>query len=200
MTQLEIINLALVNIGNVPITQAQLTANTIPSAIAANLYWEPLRDEVLGEARWSFATTTLALSALDTIDDVVWTSVYSYPTLSVGTIWNVFNVDTVTDKEDQQFEIKYIPSLGVKGIFTDLEEAYGEYTYKVTDTEIWNDKFNIAFSYRLSASMCMYLTGDSDKANNLMMLYSGIVGEAKRLGFHEKKSKPYRDSGYINAR
>lgn len=200
MTQLEIINLALLHMGNVPITQVQLTADEMPSAIAANIYWEPCRDEVLGEARWSFATATEPLSVIDDLEDLSWEYGYDYPTMSVGTVWNVFNEGTIDTKEDQQFEVRYVPSETAKVVFTDLQDAYAEITYKVTDPEIWNDKFNMAFSYRLSANMCMYITGDAEKSRELMNIYLNIISEAKRLGHHEKRSKPNRDSGYVNAR
>jgi hypothetical protein len=199
LTQLEVTNLALKHLGQNSITQAQLTANTDPRAVNANVFWEPCRDEVLGEARWSFATSTLALSSIDTTD-LEWEYVYTYPTMCVGTVWNVYDEGTITNKEEQQFEVKYLPSQSNKCIYTNLADAYAEFTYKVTDPEIWSDKFAMAFSYRLASSMAVPLTGDADKGLKLMEIYNAILGEAKRLGSSEKRTKPNQDSNYVNAR
>lgn len=200
MTQLEIINLALSHIGQNPITQTQLDNNSHPSAIAANTYWVPCRDEVLGESNWSFANTTLALSAVSAVTDVVWDYCFTYPTLAVGSVWNVFDEGTIDTKEDQKFEVKYVPSQSNKCIFSNLEHAYAEYTYKVTDPEIWSQKFAMAFSYRLASSIAVPIGAGVEMANNMAVIYNGIIQEAKRLGASEKVKKPNQDSGYINSR
>lgn len=201
MTQLQVINLSLVNLGQNVITQAQLTANALPSAVAANLWWEPCRDEVLGANNWSFATVTLSLTALD-INDVKWDYCYAYPTVSLcaSSMWNVYNDATSTTKDQQEFTVRYIPTLGVTAIFSDLDSAIAEYTYKVTDTTLWTNEFIMAFSYRLSAAMAMSLTGAKDKGIEAMQLFNGLISEAKRLSFSEKPKKNDEDCGYINAR
>lgn len=199
MTQLQVINLALAHMGNKAITQAQLTAGVVPEAVAANTFWEPCRDEVLGESRWSFATATMALSAIDTTDPL-WDYIYSYPTTSVGSIWAVYDDYTVKEKEEQEFEVKYYTTTGVRAIYTNLDDAYAEYTYKVTDPAVWSDKFAMAFSYRLASSMSMYLTGDAQKGMQLMEIYNGILGEAKRIGNSEKVKVPPQTSKYQDAR
>jgi hypothetical protein len=199
MTQLQIVNLALHHLGMKSITQAQLTANAIPSSVEANIFWEPCRDEVLGETNWSFSTSTLCLSALD-IDDLEWEYVYSYPTLSVGAVWAVYDESTVDNKYDNNFEVKYTPSQTAKCIYSDLDHAYAEYSYKVTDPAIWSDKFNMAFSYRLAAEMAIPLQADAKKAADMLILYNGIVGEAKRIGASEKIKQPNQTSRYQTSR
>lgn len=200
MTQLQISNLALAHLGMNAITQAQLTASVIPAAVAINSFWEFARDEVLGEISWSFANTTLAMVAIDDITDIEWEFCYEYPTLAVGSIWNVFDEGSVSTKEEQEFEVKYVPSELNKCVFTNLEAAYAEYTYKVTDPDIWSDKFNMAFSYRLAASMAMLLTGDADKGLKLMGIYNILLAEAKRIGNSEKVKAPPESQKYLNSR
>lgn len=199
MTQLQIVNLALAHLGMLPISQVQLNANLHPSAVAANGFWEYCRDEVLGEVPWSFATTTLALSTVD-VDDLQYEYVYEYPTLCVGNIWSVFDEGSYQNKEEQEFEVKYVPSESDKCIFTDMQYAYAEFTYKVTDPEIWSDKFAMAFSYRLASSMALALSADPKKGLQLMDIYNLILSEAKRIGAIEKIKKPNRKSNYIDSR
>lgn len=199
MTQLGIINLSLVNLGQNVITQAQLTANAHPSAVAANLWWEPCRDEVLGSNNWSFATVTEALSALS-IDDDKWAYCYSYPTLAVSSMWSIFNSCTAYTKDLQEFTVRCIPTLGISAIFSDLDGARAEYTYKVTDTTKWSNEFNMAFSYRLSAAMAISLTGAAEKGLQAGQTYNSLIGEAKRLSSSEKPKVPAEDCKYIKGR
>lgn len=199
MTKLEIVNLSLRHQGMLPITQVQLDANVHPSAVAANAYWEPCRDEVLGESEWSFATTTLAMSTV-AVSDLKWEYVYSYPTMCVGSVWSVYDEATVDSKDSQEFEVRYVPDESDKCIFTNLQYAYAEFTYKVEDPEIWSDKFAMAFSYRLAASMSPSLSGDSNKGLKLMDIYNVILSDAKRIGSSEKIKKPPEKCSYIEAR
>lgn len=199
MEQIDIVNLALSHLGQGTITSAQLTADVHPSAVQANIFWVPCRDEVLGESNWPFATVTLALSSLD-IDDYEWDYVYSYPTLAVSTMWNIFNEATLNTKDDQEYAVKHVPTLGVSAIFCDLEDAIAEYTYKVTDTSLWSTKFVMAFSYRLAASMAKSLTGDNQLGVTMTQLYNSILGEAKRLNNSENRKKPDHANKYIDAR
>lgn len=201
MTSLQIINLSLVNLGQNVITQALLTANVHPSAIAANLWYEPCRDEVLGANNWSFATVTQTLTAL-AITDSQWDFVYAYPTVSLcaSSMWKVFNDATIDTSDQQEFTVKYVPTLGVTAIFSDLATAYAEYTYKVTDTTLWTNEFIMAFSYRLSAAMAKSITGASDNGVLASQTYNNLISEAKRLSFSEKKKKPDEDCKYINVR
>lgn len=87
-----------------------------------------------------------------------------------------------------------------KVILTNLEEAYAEYTYLVTDTTLWDSKFVMALSYRMAASMAHILLGDATKGEKLMGVYNLVLQEAKRISFSEKRKKPIQTSGYQNSR
>jgi glycyl-tRNA synthetase alpha subunit len=201
MTSLQIINLSLSTLGQATISQAQLTADAHPSAVAANDWYEPCRDEVLGANNWSFATVTQALTALD-VDDIKWEYCYSYPdvTLAVSTMWHVYNEATANTKDQQEFTVKYIPTLAVTAIYTDLEDAYAEYTYKVTDTTLWTTQFVMALVYRLASAMAVTLTGAKDKGIEAGQLYNVMISDAKRLSFSEKPKKEEMECKYIEAR
>lgn len=199
MTQLQAVNISLGHLGMPAITQAELTANVHPSAIAANLYWEPARNDVLGEFNWSFATTTLALSALS-VNDASWDFVYTNPTTSVGSIWAVFNDATITEKYEQEFEVKYISTLSLSAIFTNLDDAYGEFTYKVTDPAVWSNKFVMAFTYRLASMMSLPLGIGPDKGLQLMEISNSYFSETKRVNSSEKRKVTPQSSKYQDSR
>lgn len=197
---LTIVNLALSRFGQAKLTQTELTADVHPSAVAANTFWTSCLNEVMGETDWSFATVTLGLSSLGEDQTGEWDFIYSRPTLSVSTIFNVFNTATTDTKTEQEFEVKHIPTLGISAIYTDLDEAIAEYTFLVTNTSLWSAKFVTAFSYRLAAEMCVTVTGDAAKAINLMNVYSAFISEAKRLAQSEKKKSEEESSRYRNSR
>lgn len=195
---LTLVNISLARFSQAPITQGQLTANVIPSAVAANMFWQTCLDEVYASSQWSFATVTLALSSLGEDSTGEWGYIYSRPTLSVGAVYNVFNSGTVEYKEEQEFEVKHIVTLGVSAIYSDLEDAIGEYVYQVTDTTKWSPSFKTALSYRLASDLVMAIAGDAQKSIGFMNMYLGMTGEAKRLDTEKRKvvdeKSRYRES------
>ena len=198
---LTIVNLSLANLGQNVLTQTELTANGKPSAVAANLWWDPCFKEVMGANNWSFATVTASLAALD-IEDFEWDYVYSYPavTLAMSSMWTVYNDATVNSKDSQEFCVKYVPTLGVTAIFSNLQYACAEYTYKVTDTSLWTSNFITAFSYRLAAAMAISITGAGDKGVAAGQTYNSLISDAKRLSFSEKKKTESVANKYIDCR
>lgn len=194
-SQVDIANMALAHIGMRAITS--ISADE-PSAEACNEFWIPSRDEVLSEHRWPFANTQAALAELT--DQVIgWDFTYAYPS-AAARVFYVYDEGSVDRKEENDFEVVYIPSGNKRVICCDLEDAYCEYTYKVSDTTLWDAKFVMAFSYRLASAICHTLTGDADKALKLMDVYNGLMSDAKRLSYQEKVKKPNQKNTYYDAR
>ena len=198
--------LALAHIGMKPITSM---SGTDPSSLACTRYFEPCRNEVFRDFKWPFALFKGTLSTateLDSDDIIDWTYFYYYPS-SAAMVWNVYNEATTATKDEQDYEIIYwyafetlSASHARQVICTDLSDAYVEYTYKVQDPARWDDKFVMAFSYRLAAAIAKELTGDDDKALKMGQAYSLMIHDCKRLAQHEKKKKPPKTSAYVNAR
>lgn len=198
--KLAIINMALGHFGQAQITQTQLDNSSKPGAVQANLFWDQCVDEILGEFNWPFATVTETLSAIDT-DGGEWDYVYTYPTAAVSSLFAVYDLGTDDDKKyEQEFQVRYIPSLSNRFVHSDLQNAIAEFTYQVTDPLLWSPKFKTAMSYLLAARMVVGVNGDIKKAEELAHIYNGLIGEAKRLGSSENKNKPKVTSKYENAR
>lgn len=197
MTQLQIVNLALSHLGMN--TLADL-AGTDPATTAANLFFEPCRDDVFREYKWPFATVQelLAESAEDAL--LGWSFMYDYPTQNVATVWTVFNEVTTAAKEQQRFQVYYMPDEAKRVICSDLQTAYAEYTYLVSDITMWDAKFIMALSYRLAASMAHDLLGDPQVGLQLTNVYNNVLSEAKRVSFSERNRKPDQTSGYVDSR
>lgn len=192
---LDIYNLAL---GHLAMNKVNSTTGVDPSTVACNNNYVTCRDDVFSESRWPFATARAALT-LSAVTVLGWTYVYVYPT-TAARVWFVFDEATVDTKHEQEFEVIYDVATGARVICSELSTAYAEYTYKVTDTTIYNPKFVMALSYRLAAAMAHTLTGDPAKGEALMGIYNAMISEAKRLSFAERIKKPTQTSGYVNSR
>jgi hypothetical protein len=90
--------------------------------------------------------------------------------------------------------------LDEKVLLTDLDEAYAEASYVVTDILLWTPKFVWCVSWKLAAAMVHVLTGDAEKGIKLMGIYNAILAEEKRISATQKRKKPNQSSGYQNAR
>lgn len=207
MDTLTVCNLALSNIGQKKITQAQLDADAIPEAVQCNLHFTVDRDDVLSETNWDFAKTNLLM----TLNDVVkqdttgsvkipdWKYYYNYPSNCMQ-VWLVYNEVTMDDRTNQDFEKLFVPDYSSYFIGTNIETAYCEYTHKVTDPNLWDSKFIKAFSWKLASSIAKALTGDDKVALNSATTYSTLISEAKRINAQENRKKPDRKSQYVESR
>lgn len=196
---LTICNMALGHLGEQALTQAQLTANTVPSAKACNTFFTPTILDLFREHKWPFADAQLSLNA-SSVDVTPWAAVYDYPTQNCAAVWSVYDESTADKKDEQDFEIKYDPTTGAKVICSNLEEALADYTHIVTDTSLWDSKFVFAASYRLASVMASTLGVDANKALGFFQLSSAMIGSAKRIGSVEQKKIPEFSSSTQNAR
>lgn len=198
-TKLEIFNMALAHLGMKSVAS---TTGTDPSTVAANAFYQPSLDDLFREARLPFCTLLAELTT-STATVVGYDYVYEYPT-NAATVWSVFDEGTVDRREQQEFEVMLAlvgtASTETKVVCSNLADAYGEYTYKVTDTSLFDPKFTLAFSYRLASNMAHTLIGDVEKGLKLLEISNAILSEAKRINSVEKIKKPIQESGYVNSR
>lgn len=194
-SKVDIANLALNHLGMNNITN--FTEGS-PSSNAVNSFFIPCRDDVFREYRWPFATVREALTLTN---DVVlgYDYVYLYP-VRAATIWSVFDESTIDTKEDQEFEVIYVPDSNRRVVCTGFQSAYAEYTYKLEDTTLFDPKFVLALSYKLAGAMAHQLIGSPEVGLKMGELYSGIISQAKTIGYTERLKKPTQISSYQNAR
>lgn len=200
LTTTIICNIALSHIGQGELEDVETDVG--PEADACRRYYSIARKDVLREHSWGFATSQIPLvenPSVDEDDYPEWTYFYTYPS-SCLTVWAVFNEATVQEKWEQEFEVIHNPTLGERIILTDQEDAFAEYSHDVQDVTLWDEKFVMAFTYRLAAMIAKQVTGDGEIANQMMVLSNAYISEAKRVGSSEKKKVVEHSSKYINAR
>lgn len=196
-SKIAIWNLGLGHLGMKAVTSE---SEDSPSADALNNVWTIALEELFSEGRWPFATAKEALvSVSDDTLELEWSYLYIRPTHAM-TVWNVYNEATISNKEEQQFEVVYQPSLSRRIICTNLETAYAEYTYNVIDTTLYSPKFVMALSYKLASKIAPTLLRDVKVASDMMNMAKMVVDEAKITGFAEKRNKIVLSSSYRDAR
>jgi hypothetical protein len=174
-----------------------LAANN-PSAKACDVYWDASLNDCFRETKWTFCTVQTALTDLD-ITVLGWDYIYTLPASS-AIVWNVYNEENYLQKHEQEFEELYVPTLNCTAICADLDDAYCDYSYVVTDVTKWDYKFIEAFSYKLAGKMAHLLVGDPNIGLKMGELYSMISSEAKRINAYQQKKKPNQESGYVDSR
>ena len=192
---LQLCNQALAHLGIT--TEITSLSDGSREADACARYLPMSLDDVLREWSWPFANVVELLSQMgQTI--ITWDYLYTYPTSAV-TIHAVFDEGSTDTRFQKDYEITYLEGTTL-AIASNLDDAYVEYTKRVTNAEIWDAKFTKALSYYLAASMAKQLTGDDKVATGLMQIYGGYIAEAKRTSGAEKLKQPEQKQGYVDAR
>lgn len=197
MTQLQIINLALRNLGMSKIANLN---GVDPSTTVMLDFWDICKLSMFEEHQWAFANVQQALVKSSIDVPLGWTFAYDYPTENCAAVWTVFNEGTLADKDGQDFDTYLDKDSGLTKLVSNLDAAIVEYTFVVDDPETWPNKFAYAMAYFLAASACPLLTGDADKAMKLLTLYSAIISEVQRVDSFKSSKKVKIPSTYQNSR
>ena len=75
-------------------------------------------------------------------------------------------------------EYRIMSSNTGRKIYTNIENAWLEYTADVKDTSLFDDQFVEALSWKLAAEMAYSLTGNMNIANNCVQAYNAYMVEA----------------------
>jgi hypothetical protein len=195
----EICNLALSHLGiSKPI--ANVDTEQSQEAATCRVFYTICRDVVLRDYRWPFATEMAALNLIEADPNEEWAYSYRYPTdcLLFRRILSGQRNDTHTSRTPYRIGKDSAGKL----IFSDMSEAWGEYTVKVTDTQFFPPDFTLAMSYRLASYIAARLTaGDpfklSEKALNM---YRIEASRAVASAFNEEQPDQIPDCELIEIR
>jgi hypothetical protein len=162
-SELEIVNMALVRLGDYGISSMPAVAGDGKPGRFANLYYAPVRDALLRSHPWNFAVkrASLASSATDTPE---FEYEYTYPLPSD------FLKMIRTYAESEGFEDDYRIEHGTDGTVLrshDDADVEIEYIARVTDVSRFDPIFVQCLALNLAAAMCMAL---ADNANLLMAI------------------------------
>lgn len=209
MNVTDVCNMALSYLGKGRI--ASLDEQT-EQARQCKLFFEYTKQRLLREYTWGFSKRILKLAELDTINPF-YECVYAYPNNCVaikrifncddvkeadGSIRKVANLGSIAD-EREVFEI-FMVSDNIRGIATNVANAWCEYTYDVVDMNVCSSDFIEALTHMLAYEMALALTGNMQLKNSEYQQAMSVLDRAKYTSATEGHKKVERPAGYFEAR
>ncbi len=182
ISKITICNLALAQLGQSPITS--LTQED-EKARRLNLFYEPVRDEVLRTHHWAFAGASESLALLETEVDANGNFCYKYPTDALF-IRKVY--DTSAPQTLLPFREAYNTDLHSRVLLIPCRQAIAEYTCRITDENLFDPAFVKAFSLALACDLAVSLTADTALGGQLLQKYMLSLEEARRSNMAESRA------------
>lgn len=194
-SQVSICNMALAEIGKQQITSL---VDSSPEAFQCNLFWDQAREALLREHTWSFSKRNKVLTL--TADPAVlgWQYIYAYPDecLYIRRLYNVYSLPGVMD----EYETALSSETESRVIYTNTDQAYIEYTARITDPTLFDPTFTETLKYKLASLIVKPLTGSDSMSNDLLGKYQVYLEKAKWLDATEMHRTPLQSSRYYDAR
>ncbi len=184
MDKAEIFNIALAKMGATPISDP---AGSAKGAEQCTIFYDGIRQEVLREHPWNFATKRIALALSATEPDFGYEYAYTLPAD------NLF----IRHLDDETFD--WIIESGE--LLTDMQDAKAIYTRDVTDPTQFDSLFVGAFASRLAIEVVAAMKPqDGAKRKLLMAMHDWILNQAKTANATERKKKPEPKNAFVDAR
>ena len=178
-SKIDICNLALGYLGQYPISS--LEQENAP-ARWFNLFYNPVRDEVLRTHNWAFATAEKPLIPVQATLAGPGQWAYKYPAdaLFVRRVFTPVGV-----QKPLPFEERLDSAQGVRVLITQAPQARVVYTRRVQDETQYDASFVKCLALALACDMAPALTGDITLAARLEQKYALYVEEARRSNMTE---------------
>lgn len=171
-SQVDICNLALINLGQSPnIIAVNPPDGSAYAATAVHLYPIALK-RVLSEIDWSFATKIVALTAVDVDKPAAWDYAFAVPTDLERPV-----MLQESDQEDPNIGIPF--EINGDVLYCNSDSVVLRYVYLNTNTEKFSSDFVLALSAYLAHLMAVPVTKDANIAGAWLKNYQSIVSTAK---------------------
>lgn len=211
-SEITICNLALSHIrgGSInALTEASIQAQQ------CKLLYPILRDSVLENAPWQFATRIVSLAELTDVEVFNFAYAYQYPSDCLKIKRLILNWETV-NRTDSQFYGNNLPIINTQApvpyqVFNDdgnrviganYAELRAEYTVQVTDTNLFSTQFILALSHLLAAELAIPIVGVNEGRklkSDSMQQYNAHIRAACAAMMNEQFT-PMPDSEFITVR
>ncbi len=191
ISKITVCNLALAQLGQAPISSLDQDDE---KARRLNLFYEPVRDEVLRTHNWAFAG---AEEPLVLIEEVHGKFLYKYPAEALF-VRRVF--DPNSGRKSLKFREFFRTDLHCRVLGTTSSQAYAEYTRRILDENLFDPAFVKSFSLALACDLAVALTGDSSLASQLLQKYTLSLDEARRSNMTENFSRAAQNDAFTEVR
>lgn len=194
-----IANLALSHLG-VSKEIANIDTENSEEANACRRFYEVARNKVLRDFNWPFATKIAALSLVSEDPNDEWDYSYRYPSDCL----NFRKIQSGTRNDSRQTRTPYRIAKDASGkvIFTDRQDAIGEYTELIETVELYPDDFVMALSFLLASYTAPRITGgDPFKlGERAMSMYEIELSNARTNSLNEEQNEELVESELIRER
>lgn len=195
----EICNFALSHLGigkRISNVETDVTAE----AKVCRIFFEPSRDKVLRDFPWPFATKILALGEIEESPNDEWGFSYRYPSDCLA--FRRILSGTRNDTRQSQIPYRIAQDAAGKIIFTDREEAQGEYTVRTEDPAIYPPDFVLALSFLIAAYIAPAISaGDPFKLGaRAAQFYEYEIDKAKANAANEVQPEEDVQSEFVRGR
>lgn len=196
----EICNLALSSLGTGEDIADYATEDS-EEARACRRFYELARDNVLRDFPWSFATKKgIALNLIEEDPNDEWGYSYRYPSDCI----NLRRILSGMRNDTRQSRISFEIGADDDGrlIFTDMEDAECEYTFRNENVSQYPLDFIEALAYRLASLIAPRIAGGNSvtKRNEMMQLYMLALSKAQKTTAMEMQPDEEPQSEFIRAR
>ena len=185
MDKITIINMALSRIGEAPIQSIDSGSN---AANVARLNYDLARRSMLREYRWNFAVKIQRLARLAE-DGVDYDFVYQLPSGCLKALGLLAPGGGL------------ISGYLIRGgkLYANADEAVLEYIDDVEDTNLFDDNFIEAISYKLASSLAIPITGDETKMQTYLQVAQNLIAQSAANSNRENRDTP-EENLYVRSR
>jgi len=177
VSQVQIVNLALLKFGNISI---QAITDATPQARVANTLWDIIRDEVLYSYPWNFALKRETLSTPSVVEpEFGFDYKFILPTDCLR-VWELSETDADWTVEGGE-------------LYTSNEECNVRYIAKITDVSLFTPAFITCFATRLAAELCPRLSDNKSLRAALIQEFDGTIRQAYKLNAIEGNPPRHKD-------
>ena len=194
-TDVAICNMALAEIG-VSQQIANLTTEKGNEARVCNLYYGPMRDAVLEDYDWPFASARATLALLDEQPNSDWGYSYRKP----GDCLRAIKIDSGIRQETSPIPFQEGTDDSGGLIFTDQSGAVLKYTRRITNPALFSSAFADALSLRLAAKIAGPLGRRKNLQLEKMREYQLQISQAGANAQNQNIDYPPLDSEFNRVR
>lgn len=194
----QIANMALRHLGNAK-QIATLTENS-EEATACNAFYDIALEDTLREFAWPFATKIASLGLITEDPNDEWQYEYSVP--SDCLCFRRVLSGTRNDSRQSRSPYRIVYGDASTSIYSNVEDAEGEYTVYVDDTGRFSPDFTLALSYKLAALIAPAVTGgDPFKlGERALKMWDYQISKAASKAFNEEQAEEDPQAEFIRAR
>jgi hypothetical protein len=187
--------MALSRIGTKTISSIDDTNST--EAKRCSLEFDPVKETVLRDFPWNFATVIELLAEVDDVTIPGWDYVYTYPEncLSIRKIYIEYEIWL----KQRPYRVIGSNTSSSSYILFNQEDAYMEYTANISDTTRFDASFVDALAWRLGTVLAQALRTGSD-ISKLTQMYQYALYKAQTNSAMEEMNISPKACKYIDVR